>query len=208
MKTKTCKVCKEKFTPSRPLQVVCSPACAFVIVNKVCEKERKSLNKATKIKLKSLSDYKNELQTQINLIARLIDEGCPCISSGRTTGKMNGGHRFSTGAFDNLRFNLLNIWIQSFSDNHFKSGNSDGFDKGLTKLNAYDMVHELPTKYPFIKLQKSDLVEKIIIAKNIVKELKLLNSNLTGLHDPITQRDTAVRLWMRNEYNQELGIYL
>ena len=29
MKEKTCAICRIKFTPSRPMQKVCSPACAY-----------------------------------------------------------------------------------------------------------------------------------------------------------------------------------
>ena len=209
-KLKTCKNCGKKYEPSRPLQVACSMKCGVEHVYKLKEKkqseslkESKSVNKVKREQLKSLSDYKNELQKHVNLIARLIDINCPCISSGRSVGKMAGGHRFSVGAFDNLRFNLLNIWQQSFADNTYKSGNADGFDSTLKGYLIYDEVHALNAKYPFIKLQKPDLAEKIVIAKEIIKEIKLFNKEYTEC-----RRLPYLRVELRRQYNSELGIYL
>lgn len=40
---KKCRVCTETYTPSKPLQVVCSPSCALLHAAKKRERERKAL---------------------------------------------------------------------------------------------------------------------------------------------------------------------
>jgi hypothetical protein len=74
---------------------------------------------------------------KINLLIRLIDVNCPCVSSG-LFGKMSAGHRFSVGSNNSIRFNLFNIWIQSFHDNFYNSGNPDGYDKFLKENNIFE----------------------------------------------------------------------
>jgi hypothetical protein len=202
---KKCKSCKKEFEPRSMKHICCSYDCAIkhanILSNKLAEKKRKATNKETRDKIKSLGDYKRELQTQVNLIARLIDEGCPCVSSGRLSGKMNGGHRFAVGGWDSLRFNLFNIWIQSFSDNHHKSGNPHGYDKFLTENGLYEYVHDLPQFYPLNKLTKDDLKEKIHIAKNAVWNLKELNQAEQ------LPRTIERRIFLRKNINGLLGIY-
>lgn len=206
LKPKKCRHCKELFNPSNSTQTACSWQCAITLTNiaiqKKYDKEAKVQKAEMKESIKSLSDYKNDLQKEINLIARLIDEGAPCVSSGRSTGKTNGGHRFAVGGWSSLRFHLMNIWIQSFHDNHHLSGNPGGYDNFLRANEIYGVVHDLPQMYQFIKLQKSDLKEKIAIARNIVKELKEANQ-VDSL-----PRKTDLRIELRVKYNKLLGIYL
>jgi len=114
-----CKQCKKKFEPrTRTTEQVCSITCAIEyaksdkgkIIQDRLSRERKKEQIET---IKSLSDWKKELQPLINKIARLIDYGQPCIATGSFNGKMNGGHRIAVGANETIRFNLHNIHIQS-----------------------------------------------------------------------------------------------
>ena len=206
-KPKKCKnpSCGKVFTPNFKLQRVCSVDCAYQLAriesDKKQAKEAKVQKAEMKESIKSLSDYKNDLQREVNLIARLIDQDCPCVSSGRSSGKMSGGHRLAVGGWGSLRFHLMNIWIQSFHDNHHLSGNPSGYDVFLRANDIYGIVHDLPKMYPFIKLQKGDLKEKIVIARQIVKDVKELN-----MYDDLP-RNADLRIEMRVKYNKLLGIY-
>lgn len=205
VKPKKCKFCRNEFIPSKPLQSVCSAPCAFGLARangiKKMEQETKAKRKELKEKIKGSGDYKRELQTIVNRIARLIDEGCPCISSGRMTGKMNGGHRLAVGGWSSLRFNLLNIWIQSFSDNHHLSGSPTYYDISLAKMGIYNLVHDLPKIYPTIKLSIEDLKAAIIKAKHVEKGLVDMNKTEQ------LPRSTDRRIELRVQFNKYIGIY-
>lgn len=59
------------------------------------KKEDRNKTREMKIHLMSNTKYwSSELQPTINKIARLIDVNCPCIASGRFSGKRSGGHYF------------------------------------------------------------------------------------------------------------------
>jgi len=194
------KSCRDKFTPLRNGQTVCSAECGYKYAQEQKEKSWKKQKSETKDKMKTHSDWCNELQPRINLIARLIDKDQPCISSLRMEGKMAGGHRFSVGAHPSLRFNLLNIHQQSFKDNSHLSGNPDGYDHGLSCVYSdtyLEMVHELPKKYPLLKLTIPELIAANSKAKKIVNELKKLDM----VYPP------EVRILLRLKYNDRLAIY-
>ena len=205
-KPKKCKCCKEIFVTNKSTQSTCSWQCAISLTNiaiqKKQAKEAKVQKAEMKERIKTLSDYKRELQVLVNHLARLIDEGAPCVSSGRSSGKMSGGHRWACGGWDNLRFNLMNIWIQSFHDNHHLSGNPSGYDKFLKEAGIYELVMDLNVTYPKIHWKDYDIKEKIVIARQIVKELKEANQ-VDSL-----PRSTDLRIELRVRYNKMLGIYL
>jgi len=207
MKQKTCKICKVKFEPLKPLQQVCSPACAILLAEKNKgkneKKEKTKIKKELREAAKTISTYRKELQIIVNKIVREIDAGFNCISSGRPY-KSNdqAGHYYSVGAYPSLRFNLHNIYSQSVADNLYKSGNPIGFTKGLIDVFGADwlkLVTKLPEVYREMKLDKEDLKEYIFKAKEflkIVKEYKNENQIL------ISQR-----IYLRNMGNKFIGIY-
>lgn len=203
VKPKSCKTCKTKFEPFKPLQQVCSPACAIILSDKLKEKERVKVKKELKENIKGSADYRKDLQVVINSIIREIDAGHNCISSGRPY-KTNdqAGHYYSVGAYQSLRFNLHNIYSQSVADNLYKSGNQVGFTKGLIDTFGADwlkLVTKLPEIYREIKLDKEELKECIFKAKEflkIVKEYK--NEN---------EIKASQRIYLRNMGNQFIGIY-
>lgn len=206
-KPKKCKnpSCGKLFTTNFKLQRVCSVDCAYQLAriesDKKQAKEAKVQKAEMKESIKSLSDYKNDLQREVNLIARLIDQDCPCVSSGRKSGKMSGGHRLAVGGWSSLRFHLMNIWIQSFHDNHHLSGNPSGYDVFLKEVGIYEIVMDLNVTYPKIHWKDYDLKEKIVMARQIVKELKEMNQA-----DSLP-RSNDKRISLRVKFNQQLGIY-
>lgn len=152
-----------------------------------------------KEKLKTLSDWKNNLQKEINAIIREIDKGHPCIATGSKNGKMNAGHYHSIGSNETLRFHLENIWLQSEHSNMWKSGDTLRYQDGivslygieyLKRLNRLKMIHP-------IKLSIEEIKEKIMICRSILKWIKLQDRMFT----------TQERLELRKEFNLKIGIY-
>jgi hypothetical protein len=207
MKAKKCKVCKSSFEPMKPLQQVCSPACAIELYNQVKakseKKEKVKIRKELRESAKTISNYRKDLQIIINKIIRTIDEGHNCISSGRKY-KSNdqAGHYYSVGAYPHLRFNLHNIYSQSVADNLYKSGNPIGFTTGLIRDFGEDwikLVTKLPEEYRELKLDKEDIKEAIVKAKDFlvkVQEYKGENYLLP-----------SQRIFLRHSGNKEIGIY-
>lgn len=204
MKTKPrkCKFCKVKFLPTyTTVQPVCSYKCAIAYSRRLEEKQDKARTKELRAKLETHSDYEEKLQKVVNAIARKIDEGKPCISSGRYKGLMNGGHYIAVAANNSIRFNLHNIHKQSFSDNHHKSSNRDGYDEGLKARYGQEyfeyVKYELTAQYPSIKLSIPELKEAIKNARRVLKELQYYTGKLS-LPSLIDTRTYA---------NQQIGIY-
>lgn len=158
------------------------------------KKERKT---ASKIDLMSADEYRSKyLQPEINKIARLIDYGNPCIATGNY-GKMNGGHYISVGANRTICLNLHNIFIQSFSSNHWKSGDPIKYQNGLIETfgkDYFEFVSSLSQHKP-LHLSKSDMIEIRKKAKEIIKTIEEKH------------RTPKQRIELRNEINTKLGIY-
>lgn len=202
------KSCKKKFEPRSNSQLVCDYECYVKFTAENTAKANYEANKKWKErqkegyeKLKTHSDWSGELQIEINTIARLIDKGAPCISSLRNGNEqMQGGHRFSCGAFPQLRFNLFNIHGQTASENMYNSGNPDGYDFGMRCMYGDQYcadVHYLKKQYPTLKLTIPELIQAKSKAKKIVAELKKLDL----VYPP------KVRIELRREYNDRLKIY-
>ena len=108
-KQKRCKICGEKYTPNRPLQMLCSVKCSYKYVEILNQKKARKEKQEGYEKLKTHSDYVQELQKVFNEFIRLRDSKLPCISCGTMTGKMNAGHYRSAGGNPELRFNEMNV---------------------------------------------------------------------------------------------------
>ena len=206
-----CKNCGEKFEPKFFLQkycekVDCKVKYAMSVVAKQKEDNLKKAKKESahekqvlKEKLKTLSDWKKEFQTEINSIVRTIDKGYPCIATNTTNGKMNAGHYIGVGANDTLRFHLENIWIQSEHSNSWKSGDTIRYQNGIVATfgkDYLDYMNSLQQIKP-IKLTIEDVKEKIPIARGILKWLKLQDRKFT----------IEERISLRQEFNQKIGLY-
>lgn len=204
VKQKSCRVCKEKFFPQRStLEVVCGIKCAIELSkakvklhnDQVWNKEKLAL----KEKLKSLSDWKNELQVIINDIVRTIDRDWGCIATNSIIGKKNAGHYISCGSNDTLRFHLENIWLQSEHSNMWKSGDTIRYQEGIISLfgkKYLDYINGLQSLKP-TKLNSDDIKEKIPVCRSILKWLKLQDRKFT----------LEERLSLRKKFNLEIGIY-
>ena len=167
----------------------------------VVEDRKKKASKMNRLKesIKTISDYKKELQKEINTIVRLIDYGQSCICTDSKNGKMNAGHYVSIGSNDTIRYHLENIWLQSEYSNTYKSGDTLKYQQGIIKMfgkDYLDYMNSLQSIKP-IKLSVSELKEKIIITRKIVKELKE-NPSINSVID---------RIEIRRKLNKRIGIY-
>jgi hypothetical protein len=145
------------------------------------------------------------LQIEVNKIVRLIDAECTCISCGSGTGQNHAGHFRAVGGWDNLRFNLHNIFNQCSQCNNNKSGNPIRYRENIITLFGESQINymdDLNVIYPSIKLNKNELLDATKTAKKIVKELTQLNKSAK------LPRSTAERIYLRTKINSELGIYI
>lgn len=212
-KQKTCKVCKDKFTPIRStLEPVCSKYdCKVTFAIKVAEKNKLAKEKAIrkesveqkkKMTIDIMSDDKYRstiLQPVINEIARIIDFGQPCIAT-ENYGKENGGHYISVGANRTICLNLHNLHIQSFESNHWKSGDTLKYQGGIRRVYGEDYLAFMDglQKHPPIQLRKKNMIE--LYKKACEIRIRLRKDQKI--------RTPAQRIKLRNQINLELGIYL
>ena len=67
LKTKKCKSCGEKFTPSKPLQIVCGWECANALTAKNKLKAIRKEQREERKKLKSRREWLKDAQAAFNL---------------------------------------------------------------------------------------------------------------------------------------------
>ena len=147
---KKCRVCRETYTPSKALQVVCSPSCALLHAKQKGEKERKALAKIerkaireAKERIKPRAAYMKEAQMVINSYVRLRDAHLGCVSCERPAtwqGQWHASHFRSRGAAPHLRFNLHNIHKACSICNNHLSGNIMGYRPELVRRIGEERV--------------------------------------------------------------------
>ena len=102
MKQKTCKVCKQLFTPYQMGQKVCSGECAISLAisergkaEKVAKVREKRADKVKLDAMRTKPQLTKLAQTAFNSFVRARDAGKPCISCGAPL-----AHTAVGGAFD------------------------------------------------------------------------------------------------------------
>jgi hypothetical protein len=149
--TRKCKVCKTPFSPSKPMQAVCSPACAMSLVAtkkakaaiRAMTAERKE-TRAKLEKLKTRAEWAREAQSAFNRWVRLRDADKPCISCQRHHGgQYHAGHYLSRGARPELAYEPLNCHKQCSPCNLHLSGNVALYRKNLVELIGQSQVEWL-----------------------------------------------------------------
>ena len=172
MRAKKCKVCKEKFEPLRPLQVVCSTRCGYEYTKLQKENQWKDRKKELKEKLLTRSDYLKLAQAAFNAYIRERDKDRSCISCGTYNGKMNAGHYMSVGSTPELRFNEDNVHKQCERCNTFYSGNLINYRIELINRIGEERVNLLERK------DLEPLKMTIDEIKELTKKYKKLLKNL------------------------------
>lgn len=147
MKAKKCKVCKESFEPTKPLQVVCSYVCGLHYSRGVMHKENKKKKAETKEKLKTKSQHLKELQVIFNKYIRLRDADEPCISCGiKIIGTSHASHFFSVGSTPGLRFDENNVHASCEKCNLHLHGNQFEYSIRLPDRIGLESFNELVQK--------------------------------------------------------------
>jgi len=210
--TPKCKICRTRFVPIRNSleptcrEIDCLTKWAMQVIAKQKEKQAKDKKQSwtkekleMKDKLKTLSDWKNDLQKEINAIIREIDKGHGCIATGSHSGQQHAGHYISVGANSTLRFHLENIWLQSMHSNSWKGGDTIRYQEGIIGLYGKDYLEYLNSLQSLKPLQLTinDIKEKIPVARSILKWLKLQDRKFT----------VQERLELRVKFNEQLKIY-
>lgn len=125
---KSCKTCKEKFTPRTPLQFACGVPCAVEYGRKATAVQRLKQEKADRAETKAkLAKFKKrpafiaDAQQAFNEFVRFRDRDLPCIccgsfkASGESAlhgGGWDCGHYISRGHASHLRFDERNAHKQ------------------------------------------------------------------------------------------------
>lgn len=198
-----CKNCGEVFQKKRPLQMTCGYACALEYANeqkqKKAKKEWSERKKELKPKLYA-KKYRNQLQSEINKLARNIDAyfNLPCIDCGKPyTGQIDGAHFHNVGGNEHLRYNLHNIHSARAHCNQYDSEHKKRYPEGLRKrYGKYYLEYveyELRNEYKELKLTEQEIYEKLKLVRKINR-----NFNTYSLTSPIAAR---------TYFNIIIGIY-
>lgn len=209
-KLKKCKNCGKEFQPKRPLQAVCSTTCAYEYTCKLKEKEQEK-NKAELVKaVEKAKDVSvtQTLQMRINKIIRLIDDGCECMACGKPISGLglreaynkNAAHFHDISSNPELRFHLMNIWINDVKCNRFLDGNKSAYHANIAKLpeQVYNHILDLPIIYKGLKLMKHEKEAALFKTRKIIKDLEAEDKK---------GRSIIERIELRKRINHELNLY-
>lgn len=178
MKLKTCKQCKARFVPARPLQAVCGPMCGLERAKKARLTAEKKQDRVKRESLKTIPQLIAEAQKEFNAYIRLRDQlaGHPCISSGRpldwSGNSVDAGHYRSTGAASHLRFDEDNCHAQSKHDNQYLAGNAVDYRLGLIARIGLARVEALESNNEVIRWDRDTLRQIKVIYRAKVRALK------------------------------------
>jgi hypothetical protein len=182
LKLKTCKQCKIKFIPSKPLQSVCGFTCSldYTLALKQKKEALESLKerKVTKEKLeklKSKSEYLKDAQRWFNIWIRKRDESlgcCSCDKQSTWNGQWHASHYRSVGAQASLRFNELNVHKSCSICNNFLSSNAIEYRIRLIKKIGIEQVEWLESEHAPKNYTIDDIKEIKVKYKVLCKELE------------------------------------
>jgi len=182
MKLKTCKQCKSRFVPARPLQVVCGPMCGIERAKKARLTTEKKQDRVKRESLKTIPQLIKEAQIEFNAYRRLADKlaGHPCISCGRpldwgTEGRshqVDCGHYRSTGSAAHLRFDERNAHAQCVNCNRYGAGRAVDYRIGLVNRIGLDAVEALEADNQPVKWDRDTLRQIKVIYRAKTRALK------------------------------------
>lgn len=139
LRERKCTICKDKFRQQRPMQAVCSPACAAVKGRHDTAKQDRKDTRERKAKLKTRGQYIAETQAAFNALVRFRDRNETCISCSTVLSTLDGtpgggydcGHYRSRGSAPHLRFDFRNAHGQCKKCNRYRAGNAAEYRIGL-----------------------------------------------------------------------------
>ena len=181
---KTCKSCRAKFQPVRPMQSVCSTSCAINLAERKAHEaakkaaaEDRKRTRAALVKLKSRAQLVREAQTAFNAWIRGVrDAHLPCVSCGRHhNGQYHAGHYRSTASRPDLRLDPANVHKQCAPCNTHLSGNLIPYRLELIRRVGQAEVDRLEGPPSPDKLTRDDLIaiRATYLAKTLAKRKEL-----------------------------------
>ena len=186
MKIHACKVCAEPYQRLRPLQKVCSPACALTLAHQIAERKHAKAQaedrKAVKDRLDAMQTKPRlvvKAQAAFNAFIRARDAGKPCISCGtplpaeRVGGAFDCGHYRSVGSAPHMRFVEDNAHGQCKHCNRHLAGNHVAYRQGLVQRIGMHAVELIEADTTTRKYTRDGLIE---LAKHYRAEARKLGS--------------------------------
>jgi len=186
MSLKRCKVCKEQFRPTRPMQPTCHKyECQCSYAQQVADKARKKREKVERAadrqkreKLKTRSDWIKDAQHAFNAFIRERDKDKPCICCGKPLGDasvgggFDCGHYRSVGSAPHLRFDERNAHGQRKQCNRYGAGRAVDYRIGLIGRIGLASVEALEADQTTSKFDTDRLREIRDLYRNKLKALK------------------------------------
>jgi len=185
LKQKTCKSCRQKFTPTRPMQTACSTACAIAIAERKREKQAQQMaaekRREARQRLESMKDIPElirEADRAFCAFIRARDEGKPCICCGRISdawtrgGTWDAGHYRSRGAASHLRYHEDNCHRQLKQCNR-RAFDVAGYRANLVARIGLERVERLEQDNGTHKWTRGELIE---IRRHYTAKRKALES--------------------------------
>jgi hypothetical protein len=175
-----CRVCRNQFVRSRPLQPACSFDCELELANRNVAKaqakrarletarartERKA-DRAKRETMKPLRKLLGEAQKAFNDFIRARDAKQPCICCGRKETAVDGlgshgwdaGHYRSTGSASHLRFDESNVHRQLVFCNRHGAGRAVDYRVGLIARIGLAEVERLESSNEPRKWTREELI--------------------------------------------------
>lgn len=161
--------------------------CLKCLIEGGNEKRRKEAKKEwskekadIKAKLKTHSEWLNDLQKVFNTYIRTRDLNKPCISCDRPlSSKFDAGHFFSVGAYPNIRFNEDNVHGQCVYCNQHLHGNVSEYAIRLPYRIGQERYDTLLLKRNESgKLSIEEIKQAIAHYNNLTNELKSKRNEL------------------------------
>lgn len=178
MKAKTCKQCKSRFVPARPLQVVCGPMCGIERAKKARLTTEKKLDRVKRESLKTIPQLIAEAQKEFNAFIRERDKDQPCISCGTSVSKevvgggFDCGHYRSTGSASHLRYDERNAHRQCKQCNRWGAGRAVDYRIGLVARIGLEAVESLEADNQPVKWDRDTLRQIKTIYRAKTRALK------------------------------------
>lgn len=176
MNKKTCKYCKQRFTPIRSFQPNClETVCIEANNEKIRANQKKEGRKRLKaFNMGDVAVLKRKAQTAFNAYIRARDAKQNCISCDHnfTFGRQrHAGHYRPQGGHSLLRYDERNVHVQCSICNNHKSGNLADYRLNLIKKIGLAKVEELETMDTMKRWTAEELQEIIDTYKSKLKEL-------------------------------------
>lgn len=180
MKQKTCRICKNEFIKTRPLQPTCTRyECMVDYANqhlsksakekkKLDTKAKKEFNQNDKVYLKELA------QKVFNTYIRMRDKDLPCVSCGTTNDiQYHASHFKPAGGYSYLRFDENNVHKSCSRCNSQLAGNLIPYREALIKKIGIEEVERLEQPNQIKTWTVEEYQEIITTYRQKTKELRL-----------------------------------